>query len=205
MVMKEVIKQLREKTGVGVMECKRALALSNSDIDVAISYLREKGIVKANEKSNRPASEGIIHSYIHGDGRTGVLVEVNVETDFAAKSEKFRLFVKEIGLQIAASNPRYIRREDIPLDIIEVIKGEFITQSMDKGKTGPLLDRIVEGKMEKFYQDVCLMDQVYAKDPEKTVKDIVTETVLSIGENIIIRRFIRYEMGKCSLINEFKI
>lgn len=179
--------------------------MSNSDIDIAISYLIEKGIMKAHEKSNRPASEEIIHSYIHGDGRVGFLVEVNVETDFAAKSETFRLFVKEIGLQIAASNPRYIRREDIPPDIIEVIKGEFISQLMDKGKTGPLLDRIVEGKMEKFYQDVCLMDQVYVKDPEKTVKDIVTETVLSIGENIIIRRFTRYEMGKCLLINEFKI
>ena len=196
MVMTEVIKQLREKTGAGIMECKKALALSNSDIDMAVSYLKDKGIMKAAEKSNRPASEGIIHSYIHGDGRIGVLIEVNVETDFAAKSEAFRLFVKEIGLQIAASNPRYVRREDVPPDIVEGIKSEFVSQSMDKGKAGPLLDKIVGGKMEKFYRDACLLDQAYIKDPERTVKDIMTETVLAIGENVIIRRFTRYEMGK---------
>ncbi len=205
MVMTEVIKQLREKTGAGIMECKRALAQANSDIDRAISYLREKGAVKACEKSNRPASEGIVHSYIHGDGRIGVLVEVNAETDFAVKSEKFRLFVKEIGLQIAACSPRYVCREDIPLDIIEDTKGQFISQVMNKGKTGELLDKIIEGKMVKFYQEVCLMDQAYVKEPGKTVKDIMTEAVMAINENIIINKFTRYEIGKGSLTNEFSI
>ena len=196
MAMTEVIKQLREKTGAGIMECKKALALSNTDMDAAVSYLREKGIMKAAEKSDRPTSEGIIHSYIHGDGRIGVLIEVNVETDFAAKSEAFRLFVKEIGLQIAACNPRYVKREDIPFDMIENMKSEFASQSMNKGKAGPLLDKIIEGKMEKFYRDACLMDQAYIKDPERTVRDIMAESVLAIGENIMIRRFTRYEMGK---------
>lgn len=205
MITTEVIKQLREITGAGIMECKKALELSNSDMDAAASYLKEKGIMKAYEKASRTASEGMIHSYIHGEGRIGVLVEVNVETDFASTSERFKLFVKDMGLQIAAGNPRYIRREDIPQDVIEKIKGEFMKQGSDFGKSGSLLEKIVAGKMQKFFQETCLMDQAFIKDPEKTVKDILTEAVLSLGENIVIRRFTRYEMSKSPMENEIVV
>ncbi|HEY8422107.1 MAG TPA: translation elongation factor Ts [Thermoclostridium sp.] len=192
----EMVKELRERTGSGMMDCKKALVESNGDMEKAIEYLREKGLATAAKKAGRIAAEGIVDAYIHGGGRIGVLVEVNIETDFAAKNEEFRSFVKDIAMQIAASNPQYVRREEVPEEVIEREKEILKVQAMNEGKPANIAEKMVAGRIEKFYKEVCLLEQPFIKDPDKTVKDILNEKIATIGENINIRRFVRYEMGE---------
>ncbi|HHV95384.1 MAG TPA: translation elongation factor Ts [Clostridiaceae bacterium] len=196
MVTAEMVKQLRERTGAGMMDCKKALVETNGDMEKAIEYLREKGLATAAKKAGRIAAEGMVDAYIHGDGRIGVLVEVNVETDFAAKNKEFREFVKDIAMQIAASKPEYIRREDIPAEVIEKEKEILRVQAINEGKPEKVVDKIVEGRLEKFYKEVCLLEQPWIKDPDKTINQLLMEKIAIIGENINIRRFARFERGE---------
>lgn len=190
------IVKLREKTGVGMMDCKNALKECNGDMDKAIDYLREKGIAKAAKKADRIAAEGVVESYIHMGGKIGVLVEVNCETDFVTKSDKFKELVKDIAMQIAASNPKYVRREEVDTAELDKEKEILRAQAINEGKPSAVIERMVEGRVNKYYQDICLVEQPFVKDTSKTVTDIITEAVLTIGEKISIRRFTRYEMGE---------
>lgn len=194
----ELVKKLREKTGVGLMDCKEALEQSNGDMEKAIEYLREKGLAKLQKRTGRSASEGVIASYIHTGGKIGVLVEVNCETDFAANSKDFQDFAKDIAMQITAANPFYVKREDVPEDVKEKEKNIYKRQAIDSGKPEKIVDRIAEGKMEKFYQEVCLMEQSFIKNPDITIKQLLEELVVKIGENIIIKRFVRFQLGETS-------
>lgn len=196
MITAEMVKQLRERTGAGMMDCKKALNETNGDMEKAIEYLREKGLAAAAKKAGRIAAEGIVDAYIHGDGRIGVLVEVNIETDFAAKNEEFRAFVKDIAMQIAAAKPEYIRKEDVPAEVVEKEKEILRAQALNEGKPEKIVDKMVEGRIEKFYKEVCLLEQPFIKDPDKTVKQLLTEKIATIGENINIRRFVRFEKGE---------
>ncbi|MGI6084106.1 MAG: translation elongation factor Ts [Acetivibrionales bacterium] len=191
-----MVKDLRDRTGAGMMDCKKALIETNGDMDKAIEYLREKGIAKAAKKSGRLASEGIVDSYIHGGGRIGVLVEVNIETDFAAKNEEFRLFVKDIAMQIAAMNPSYVKREDVPADLIEKEKEILKAQAINEGKPAHIAEKMVNGRIEKYYNEICLLEQPFIKENDKTVQQVLQEKISTIGENISIRRFVRFEMGE---------
>ena len=191
-----MVKDLRERTGAGMMDCKKALIETNGDLEKAIEYLREKGIAKAAKKAGRAASEGIVESYIHGGGRIGVLVEVNIETDFAAKNEEFRSFVKDVAMQIAAMNPTYVKREDVPTDIIEKEKEILKAQAINEGKPAHIAEKMVNGRIEKFYNEICLLEQPFIKDSDKTVQQVLQEKISTIGENISIRRFARFEMGE---------
>jgi len=191
-----MVKELRERTGSGMMDCKKALVESNGDMEKAIEYLREKGLATAAKKAGRIAAEGIVDAYIHGGGRIGVLVEVNIETDFAAKNEEFRSFVKDIAMQIAASNPQYVRREEVPEEVIEREKEILKVQAMNEGKPANIAEKMVAGRIEKFYKEVCLLEQPFIKDTDKTVQDVLNEKIATIGENINIRRFVRFEMGE---------
>lgn len=192
----ESVKQLRERTGAGMMDCKKALTETDGDMDKAIEYLREKGLAAAAKKAGRIAAEGIVDAYIHGDGRIGVLVEVNIETDFAAKNEEFKAFVKDIALQIAAAKPEYVRKEEVPSDVVEKEKEILKAQALNEGKPEKIIEKMVEGRIEKFYKEICLLEQPYIKDPDKTVQQLLTEKVAKIGENINIRRFVRFERGE---------
>lgn len=191
-----MVKDLRERTGAGMMDCKKALSESNGDMEKAIEYLREKGIAKAAKKAGRLASEGIVEAYIHGGGRIGVLVEVNVETDFAAKNEDFRGFVKDIAMQIAALNPLYVRREDVPSDFIEKEKEILKAQAINEGKPANIAEKMVNGRIEKYYAEICLLEQPFIKDGDKTVEQVLKEKISTIGENMNIRRFVRFEKGE---------
>jgi elongation factor Ts len=190
------VKALRDTTGAGMMDCKKALVEADGDMDKAIEILREKGIATAEKKSGRVAAEGIVTSYIHGDGRIGVLLEVNIETDFAAKNEDFRQFAKDVAMQIAAMKPLYISREDVPKSVMEKEKAILKAQAINEGKPEKIAEKIVEGRLDKFYKQICLTEQDFIKDTDKTVGDLTTELVAKIGENIKIRRFTRYEMGE---------
>ncbi|HHW48047.1 MAG TPA: translation elongation factor Ts [Clostridiaceae bacterium] len=196
MITAEMVKQLRERTGAGMMDCKKALTETNGDIEKAIEVLRERGLAAAAKKSGRIAAEGIVDAYIHGDGRIGVLVEVNIETDFAAKNEEFRKFVKDIAMQIAAAKPEYVSREEIPAEVIEKEKEILRAQAINEGKPEKVIDKIVEGRLEKYYKEVCLLEQPWIRDPDKTIKELLTEKIATIGENIRIRRFARFERGE---------
>jgi elongation factor Ts len=196
MITAEMVKKLREKTGAGMMDCKKALSEAGEDEDKAVEILRERGLAAAAKKSGRLAAEGIVDSYIHGEGRIGVLVEINIETDFASKNVEFRSFVKEIAMQIAAFKPEYISREDVPENVIAKEKEILRNQALNEGKPEKVIDKIVEGRIEKFFKDVCLLEQPWIRDPDKTIKDLLTEKIATIGENIIIRRFVRYEKGE---------
>jgi elongation factor Ts len=196
MITADMVKQLRERTGAGMMDCKKALNETNGDMEKAIEYLREKGIATAAKKAGRIAAEGLVDAYIHGNGRIGVLVEVNIETDFAAKNEDFKQFVKDIAMQIAASKPEYIKREEVPADVIEKEKEILRAQALNEGKPEKIIDRMVEGRVEKYYNEVCLLEQPFIKDPDKTVQQLLTEKIAAIGENISIRRFVRFEKGE---------
>ncbi|RMG68530.1 MAG: translation elongation factor Ts [Nitrospirae bacterium] len=191
----EMVKNLREKTGAGMMDCKKALTEAGGDFDKAVELLRKKGLAAAEKKAGRQASEGVIASYIHMD-KIGVMVEVNCETDFVARTDDFKQFVKDIAMHIAAASPRYLKREDIPEEVIN--KEKEIYKEQIKNKPEHVIEKIVEGKLEKFYSDVCLLDQVFVKDPEgkKKVKDLLTEMIAKLGENIVIRRFVRYQLGE---------
>ena len=191
----QLIKELREKTGAGMMDCKKVLVETDGDIDKAIDLLREKGLASAEKKASRIASEGLVASYIHS-GRIGVLVEVNSETDFVAKTDEFKDFVKDIAMQVAASNPEYLCEEDVPQEAIDKEKEVLIQQALNEGKPQHIAEKMVEGRMHKFYERVCLLDQPFIKDPSLTVNDLLKDKIAKIGENIKIRRFVRYEVGE---------
>ncbi len=192
----DMIKEIREKTGSGMMDCKKALTESDGDMEKAIKWLREKGIATAEKKSSRIAAEGIVESYIHMGGRVGVLIEVNIETDFAAKNEDFRTFVKELGMQIAAMNPRWVSKEEVPADALEKEREIVRNQALNEGKPEKIVDKIVEGRLSKFYDENCLLEQSFIKDDSKKVREVLTQLIATIGENITVRRFTRYEMGE---------
>ena len=191
----QLIKELREKTGAGMMDCKKVLVETDGDIDKAIDLLREKGLASAEKKASRIASEGLVASYIHS-GRIGVLVEVNSETDFVAKTDEFKDFVKDIAMQVAASNPEYLCEEDVPQEAIDKEKEVLIQQALNEGKPQNIAEKMVEGRMHKFFERVCLLDQPFIKDPSITVNDLLKDKIAKIGENIKIRRFVRYEVGE---------
>ena len=190
------VQKLRQATGVGMMDCKKALTETNGDFDKAVVYLREKGMAAAAKKADRIAAEGAVTSYIHGGGKIGVLVEVNCETDFVARAENFQALCKDIAMQIAASNPKYIRREEVPAEVIESEKAIALQQAINEGKKPEFADRIVNGRLEKYFKEVCLMEQEFVKDPSKDITAVINDAVLAIGEKITIRRFVRYEMGE---------
>ena len=198
------VAKLRAQTGVGMMECKKALTDANGDFEKAVVLLRERGLKAVDKKQSRIASEGLVASYIHMGGRIGVLVEVNCETDFVAKSEDFQNLVKDIAMQIAAANPKYVREEEVdpaeleevPVDELEKEKEILRNQALNEGKPEKIIEKMVEGRVKKYYEDVCLLDQPFVKDSSKTIKDVLTEATLRIGEKISVRRFVRYELGE---------
>ena len=196
MITAEQVRELRELTGAGMMECKRVLEETNGDKEKATELLRERGVVKAAKKAGRIAAEGLVESYIHGDGRIGVLVEVNIETDFAAKNPEFREFVKDIAMQIAATKPEYVKREEVPTEVIEKEKEIIKAQALNEGKPEAAIEKIVTGRIDKFFAETCLLEQDFIKDPDKTVQQVLTEKIANIGENITIRRFVRFERGE---------
>ncbi|HCI16617.1 MAG: translation elongation factor Ts [Candidatus Marinimicrobia bacterium] len=194
----KTVKALRDKTGAGMMDCKKALLETDGNIDNAIDHLRKSGIAKAEKKGERTAKEGLIFSYIHHGGRLGVLVEINCETDFVAKTEGYSELAHSIAMQIAATNPMAIRREDIDQSVVEHEKNIFMDQVKDSGKPENIVEKIVEGRMEKFYAETCLLEQSFIKDPDKRVGDLVTQAVATLGENIVVNRFIRFAIGEDS-------
>ena len=196
MVKAADVKALRDKTGAGMMDCKKALVEAKGDLEKANELLRENGISTAAKKSGRIAAEGIVTSYIHGTGRIGVLLEVNIETDFAAKNEDFQQFARDIAMQIAAMKPQYVRREDVPVDFVEKEKAILKSQALNEGKPEKIVDKIIEGRIDKFFKQICLTEQPFIKDSDKTVTQLTTELIAKIGENVKIRRFTRYEMGE---------
>lgn len=191
-----LVKELRERTGAGMMDCKKALVAMDGDIEKAIDELRTKGLAKAAKKASRVASEGTVISYIHGAGRIGVLVEVNCETDFVAKTDQFKQLAYDIAMQIAASNPEYVSREQVPTEILDREREVLKAQALEEGKPEKVIEKMVEGRIEKYFKEHCLLEQAYIKDPDKTVQELVHENVSKIGENITIRRFARYEVGE---------
>lgn len=191
-----MVKELRERTGAGMMDCKKALNETSGNIEKAIDYLREKGLAAAAKKAGRITAEGLVESYIHGGGRIGVLVEVNCETDFVAKTDQFKALVRDIAMQIAASKPEYVRREEVSADIIAKEKEILAAQAANEGKPEKIIQKMVEGRIEKFYKEVCLMEQPYIKDPDISVSQLITENISKIGENISVRRFVRFELGE---------
>ncbi|MEJ2729446.1 MAG: translation elongation factor Ts [Deltaproteobacteria bacterium] len=192
----EMVKQLREKTGAGMMDCKNALSEVDGDIEKAIELLRKKGLATAQKRAGRALSEGIIQSYIHMTGKLGVLVEVNCETDFVAKNDDFQEFTKNLAMHIAATNPLGITPEDIPQEVIEKEKEIYRAQALDMGKPENVIDKIVEGKLNKFYQESCLLNQPYVRDTDITIADLLNQMIAKIGENISIKRFVRYQIGE---------
>jgi elongation factor Ts len=192
----ELVKDLRQRTGAGVIDCQTALREAKGNVDAAIDYLRRKGLATAAKKAGRIATDGLISSYIHAGGKMGVLVEINCETDFVAKTEDFQAFVKNIAMHIAAANPQYIRREEIPADVLEKEKEIYRTQATESGKPAKVIDKIVEGKTERFYSEVCLLEQTYIKDSDLTVKEVLDAMIAKVGENINIRRFARFQLGE---------
>jgi len=188
-----MVAELREKTGAGLLDCKKAIDEAKGAMDQAETILRKKGVASAAKKAGRSTSEGLIHSYIHVGGKVGVLVEVNCETDFVAKTDDFRTFCQDVCLQIAAANPSYVRREDVPE--ADLAKERDIAAAQVQGKPPAAVQKIVEGKLNKFYEQVCLLDQPFVKDPEKAIKDVLTEKIAKLGENMQIRRFVRFQLG----------
>ena len=190
-----LIKELREKTGVGMMDCKEALKESDGDINNAIDLLRKQGIATAKKRGGRTASQGQVQAYIHAGGKIGVLLEVNCETDFSGKTDDFTNFTKDIAMQIAATSPIAIDRESVPEDVLAREKDIYATQVRESGKPEKIIDKIVEGKLKKFYSEACLLEQPFVKNPDITVQDVLNEIIAKTGENIVIRRFVRYQLG----------
>jgi len=190
-----LVKELREKTGAGILDCQKALTESGNDIEKAIEHLRQKGLAAAQKKAGRETNEGLISAYIHPGNRIGVMLEVNCETDFVARNEEFQAFVRDLALQIAASSPQFIKREDISAEVIQKEMSIYRAQCKEMGKPEPAWDKIVQGKLEKFYEESCLLEQAFIKDPTVTIKDLLAQKIAKIGENITIRRFTRYQLG----------
>jgi len=192
----EDIKKLRETTGAGMMDCKKALTESNGNLDEAIKYLRVKGLAKAQKRSGKETGEGVIASYIHPGARLGVLLELNCETDFVSRTDEFSSIAKDIAMHIAAANPTYVSQEDIPQEVIDKEKAIYVEQAKASGKPDNVVEKIAEGKLNKFYEDVCLLNQQFVKNPDITIKDLIAESVAKTGENIKIRRFTRFALGE---------
>jgi len=192
----DLVKDLRQRTGAGVMDCRTALQEAKGNVEGAIDYLRKKGLATAAKKAGRIATDGLVSSYIHAGGKIGVLVEINCETDFVARTDDFQTFVKNIAMQIAAANPQYIRREEIPPDVLEKERQIYRTQALDSGKPEKVIDKIVDGKLERFYSEFCLLEQTYIKDSDQTVREVLEAMIAKIGENISIRRFARFQLGE---------
>ncbi len=192
------VRDLRDKTGAGMLDCKKALTDSGGDVDKAIVILREKGLAAAQKKSARNASQGMVGSYIHAGGKIGVLIEVNCETDFVARTDLFQDMVKDLAMQVAAANPRFVRREEVPADLVEAERAIYRTQAAGTGKPANVIEKIVDGKVDKFFADVCLLEQPFIKEPGKSVGQLVTDSVARIGENVVVRRFARFQLGDAS-------
>jgi len=190
------VNELRKITGAGMMDCKKALTEMEGDQEKAVDYLRKKGLSAAAKKAGRVASEGAVGSYIHAGGKIGVLVEVNCETDFVAKNDAFQTFVRDIAMHIAAASPQYVRREEVPTDALEREKDIYRAKARETGKPENIIEKIIEGQINKFYADICLLEQAYVKDPDKTVQTYLNETIATIGENMSVRRFCRYVLGE---------
>ena len=196
MITAEMVKELRERTGAGMMDCKKALTDTQGDMDKAVDYLREKGLAAAAKRAGKVAAEGVVEAYIHGGGRIGVLLELNCETDFVAKTDDFKALARDIAMQIVASNPSYVRREEVPAEILEHEREVLRAQALNEGKPAHIAEKMVEGRVEKYYKEVCLLEQLYIKDTDKTISQLITEKISKIGENISIRRFVRYQLGE---------
>jgi len=190
------VNELRKATGAGLMDCKRALTETGGEHEKAVDYLRKKGLAAASKKAGRVASEGMVGSYIHAGGKIGVLVEINCETDFVAKNENFQAFVRDIAMHIAAASPQFVRREEVAADVLEREKEIYRAKARETGKPENIIEKIIEGQVNKFYGDICLLEQAYVKDPDKTVQTYLNETISTIGENITIRRFVKYNLGE---------
>ncbi|MCK9221102.1 MAG: translation elongation factor Ts [Limnochordia bacterium] len=195
-VTAQLVKELREKTGAGMMDCKKALVSTEGDMDKAIQILREKGLADAAKKSGRIAAEGVVDAYIHMGGRIGVLIEVNCETDFVAKTDDFKEFVKNMAMQVAASNPLYVSRDEVPTDLLDKEREIYRNAALNEGKPEKIVERIVEGRVEKYYKEVCLLEQPFIKDPDVSVEQVQKALVAKLGENIAVRRFVRWERGE---------
>lgn len=191
-----MVKELREATSAGILDCRKALEATGGDFDEAVDYLREKGLAQAAKRMDREASDGLIHAYIHGGGRIGVLVEINCETDFVARTDEFQGFVNDIAMQIAAMTPLFISRDEVPEDVIEHEKELYRAQALDEGKPERIVERIVEGRLEKYFQQVCLLEQTFIRDDDLTIEELLKSQITTTGENIVIRRFARYELGE---------
>jgi elongation factor Ts len=194
--LSDLVKELREKTGAGILDCQKALAETDNNIEKAVDYLRQKGLAAAQKKAGRETNQGLVHAYIHAGGKIGVLIEVNCETDFVARNEEFKAFVNDLALQVAASSPAYVRREDVPADTISKEKSIYEAQAKEMGKPPAAWPKIVDGKLDKYYQENCLLEQAFIKDPSVTVKDLLAQKIAKIGENMNVRRFTRYQLGQ---------
>ena len=201
MISASVVKELREKTGAGMMDCKRALEATNGDLETAVDYLRKAGIAKAVKKANRKADDGFVFSYIHPGSKLGVLVEVNCETDFVANTDEFQRFVKDLAMHIAATSPSVVHREEMLSEVVEREKDIFIDQARQSGKPENILEKIVGGRLDKFYAENVLLEQAFVKDPHKSIEEYLKETITMLGENIIISRFVRFQLGEESRQN----
>ncbi len=197
-VTAQQVRELRERTGAGMLDCQKALSQAGGDMEKAIQILREKGLATAQKKASRVASQGLVASYIHAGGKIGVLIEVNCETDFVARTNEFQELVRDLAMQVAAANPRWVRREDVPQQVIESEREIYRAQAAGSGKPQHVIEKIVEGKLEKFFADTCLLEQPFIKDPDRTVQQLVTDAVARIGENIVVRRFARFQLGELS-------
>ena len=195
MVTAEQVKELRERTGAGIMDCKKVLVETDGNIDKAVELLREKGLAKAAKKASRIASEGLVDCYIH-NGKYGAMVEINSETDFVANNDEFKRFVRDVAMHVAAVAPKYVSRADVPEDVVAHEKEVLTAQAMNEGKPEAVAAKIVEGRINKFFGEICLLEQPFIKDPDKTVQDLLNEKIATIGENLVIRRFVRFERGE---------
>jgi elongation factor Ts len=196
MVTAAMVKELRERTGAGMMDCKKALSETDGDLEKAVDLLREKGLAAAAKKAGRVAAEGLVEAYIHGAGRIGVLLEINCETDFVAKTDGFKELARDVAMQIAATNPLYVSREEVPTEQIAHEQEIFRVQALNEGKPEKIVEKMVVGRIEKYYKEVCLLEQPFIKDADKSVKDLITESIAKIGENISVRRFARFQLGE---------
>jgi elongation factor Ts len=197
-VSASTVKELREKTGAGMMDCKKALTETDGDLQKAVDYLRQKGLAAAAKKADRTAADGAVGAYVHPGGKIGVLVEINCETDFVARTTEFQSLLKDIAMQVAAANPRFVRREEVSAEELEKEKAIYRQQALETGKPEKVVDKIIEGKMERFYSEACLIEQSFIKDPDKSITDVVNDAIARLGENIQIRRFARFHLGEAA-------
>ncbi len=196
MITAQIVKELRERTGAGMMDCKKALTATDGDLDKAVDFLRENGLAAAAKKASRIAAEGVVESYIHGGGRIGVLLELNCETDFVAKTDDFKALAKDIAMQIAANNPQFVSRDQVPDELVEHEKEVLKVQALNEGKPEKIVEKMIVGRIDKFYKEICLMEQPFIKDPDKTITEMINGMISKIGENVAIRRFTRFQLGE---------